>query len=566
MKTANKRFRLFSFILCAVMLLSCFSAGNSLVSAEEYDDIFNGGWNRKCYDDTAFAVSSSAWANVTYKKKIDVTKGFYIRSSNKVNVRLCSEVGSSWDDMWRMFTITESEAGKTFFVKVDFDKANNRYIVNRREIGGNTNESASISVENFEALNHKIAGSETFEGGYILFQPEHEILVEFALPTDGKFTGLNFSKDVTQRDTLSFGSQGYASSVNRYDLLSGIEFKLSGLADSWVDDYVRMGFSSDYIGIRSESYSQSRGGTPFPLKFMNSNGRLAVSYYGASDYSEWQKLDTPLTANHTVKAFEDNGAYSFAVDGVKIDGYSVSADDFNKMNSNGGAYIGLYSQQADSVVGDIAALPPIQKNFYRAQNGFVNFTSQNWVGTSSDYRVDLRKGISFKFPDGLSAKTDVLFGSYKITFKTDNGVYINDTNGTCSTLDFTNQYHTLWAKKQNEGYEWYIDNIATGITINDNDFKLMNGYSNISQDFDGAYFTVFSENGTVKMSLSVLPGDLNCSGAVDAVDLAMLRKYLLGIEQTGVTRANLFVNADSEVDILDLVAMKKITTADSIAK
>lgn len=406
----------------------------------------------------------------------------------------------------------------------------------------------------------------TFDGGYLRYWLEYTGKSELSVPSDQSFTGNAFAlyADSNKRDTLNFNWQGYAASTNTYNLTDGIEFKLTGLDNNWADDYIRMGFSSDYIAIRSDSYYQSRGGKAFPLKFMNKNGKLAVSYLDTNgNYADWQELNMPISDNHTVKAVSDNGAYSFTVDGVQINGYSVSTDEFNKMNGNGGAYIGLYSQQSGAVVGDIAALPPIQKDFDRTQNGFVNFTTKSWIRTNSDYRVDLRKGITFRFPDGLSQKTTFIFTNnvlssiepYNINFKLSEGRFAVNDYQCYLNLD-SSKYHTLWAESTAAGYEWYIDGAATGITIDGNEFNLINGYSNITNGFDGAYFKYYTDNGNVKISLSVLPGDLDCSGKVDETDMAIMRKYLLGME-TEVIRANLYVNGDMEIDICDLVAMKR---------
>lgn len=62
----------------------------------------------------------------------------------------------------------------------------------------------------------------------------------------------------------------------------------------------------------------------------------------------------------------------------------------------------------------------------------------------------------------------------------------------------------------------------------------------------------------LSVSAAYSAGDINKDGSVNAKDMAMLRRHLLGaavIED--LTLADL--NADSAVNIKDLIAMKKIT-------
>ena len=62
---------------------------------------------------------------------------------------------------------------------------------------------------------------------------------------------------------------------------------------------------------------------------------------------------------------------------------------------------------------------------------------------------------------------------------------------------------------------------------------------------------------------SVVRGDVNGDGKVNTLDLAELRKVLLGASETAEAGAD--ANADGAVDLLDLIRIKKILSSQTVA-
>ena len=59
-----------------------------------------------------------------------------------------------------------------------------------------------------------------------------------------------------------------------------------------------------------------------------------------------------------------------------------------------------------------------------------------------------------------------------------------------------------------------------------------------------------------------MPLDVSGDGLVNSVDIALLRRYLLGnAELSDIQRSAVMRDADSEPDLSDLVRMKKFITA-----
>ena len=64
---------------------------------------------------------------------------------------------------------------------------------------------------------------------------------------------------------------------------------------------------------------------------------------------------------------------------------------------------------------------------------------------------------------------------------------------------------------------------------------------------------------------AAVPGDINSDGFVNTVDLTVMRKYLVGIENSGIVLARADLSGDDGVvDVRDLIRLKKIVSSSMI--
>ena len=72
----------------------------------------------------------------------------------------------------------------------------------------------------------------------------------------------------------------------------------------------------------------------------------------------------------------------------------------------------------------------------------------------------------------------------------------------------------------------------------------------------------FSTYALVYKDKAAVPGDINSDGFVNTVDLTVMRKYLVGIENSGIVLARADLSGDDGVvDVRDLIRLKKIVSS-----
>ena len=177
-----------------------------------------------------------------------------------------------------------------------------------------------------------------------------------------------------------------------------------------------------------------------------------------------------------------------------------------------------------------------------------------------------------------SGNNTLLYLTFKIGENTSNKL-IDDVS-IAKTAVIAENYHATVSASEAEQYSLTVktnnwNNTAT-IAVPGAEYSLdgtvwqkNNTFANLDSGKDYKIYYRAFENGsystgakTLSIDLSTLPeyGDINNDKQIDITDLAMLRKYLLGIEQTGFNTRNANANGseDNEVNILDLVALKKL--------
>lgn len=146
--------------------------------------------------------------------------------------------------------------------------------------------------------------------------------------------------------------------------------------------------------------------------------------------------------------------------------------------------------------------------------------------------------LGFQVSKGASYIDDIYIAHKVGTYSSENTEY-GTVKGTAPTLCYGEEF-TITAEPK-DGYVfagWYnsANELVSGNAV----------YTNTLTSNE-SYVAKFAEN-------TVIKGDVNGDGNVDATDLTVLRKVLLGIE----TSDNANVNGDKNVDILDYIALKKL--------
>ena len=93
----------------------------------------------------------------------------------------------------------------------------------------------------------------------------------------------------------------------------------------------------------------------------------------------------------------------------------------------------------------------------------------------------------------------------------------------------------------------YWRSIAEGLSSNKETTVRIVNAGGVPVVIDGIYLTVNT----------VDPGDINEDGVINALDLTLLRKYLLDIFEDGIDYTLADLNGDNTINILDLIRLKK---------
>lgn len=146
--------------------------------------------------------------------------------------------------------------------------------------------------------------------------------------------------------------------------------------------------------------------------------------------------------------------------------------------------------------------------------------------------------LCFQVSKGASYIDDIYIARKVGTYSSENTEY-GTVKGTAPTLCYGEEF-TITAEPK-DGY------VFAGWYNSANELVSENAVYTNTLTSNESYVAKFAEN-------TVIQGDVNGDGNVDATDLTVLRKVLLGIE----TSDNANVNGDKNVDILDYIALKKL--------
>ena len=474
-----------------------------------------------------------------------------------------------------------------------------------------------MSVEDFNNFNNYNEETQSFDGCYLRAAVMNAPRIGLALPGEDGFTGslednFTYIRNSKGYDDVRLGANGYANSTWQADLNTGVSFTVSSLEENDENDWMSVGMSGDPWELRR---ANAAGELAPSFRLKNIGGKLAVSCYDGKEYGEYVKLGSVSAAGeHTIKAAAaeqgNETVYKFYIDGHEISGFTVSEAEFNLVNNGtAGAYIG-FAANTGADISDIYRAVPDDVPF--SGSGFVCEQTEEpytlditaWSSAFSTWRADLTKGIIFNaegLPEGGQWISIGLCGNYwtmiadiwgketesqpTIFLRNEGGVLkigVNKTGTgewhTMTTGLSVSDTHILSAKPAvrdgAEVYEFHIDNVLIdgGDTefggvffISEENFNILNGYNAVSNTFKGAHVRfVTSYNARVQDIAPVnLPedmlGDVNGDKIINASDLTVLSKYLLGTDLDGVFNTeSADLNEDEEINILDLIAIKKI--------
>lgn len=220
---------------------------------------------------------------------------------------------------------------------------------------------------------------------------------------------------------------------------------------------------------------------------------------------------------------------------------------------------------------------------YYASNGFVYFNNGSYNGCECK-----RKGnyVEFKIPFGsvMNLKPGVVLSSVRVSIQDSGNEWVNMgelTSGEyiiTDTFDIHSVSRTVNLMEKdslslnvvcsldNGEYQWlHNGEIIEGAT------KTLYAIKNVSSNSEGIYSVrITSESGLVKETeicnlkkvySSGIAGDVNIDGVVNISDAVLLHDYILNnVDSSKISLENSDVNADTFVNIFDLIKLKSILT------
>ena len=598
-----------SVVLACILLFSTLPLNLGLVSAQDNTFELNQVGSGECTvdEDGIFNLNLHGWSQATANFKIDLLKGFQFdfTTFGKTHFYFKGEGVEDtyvnelllWEDSNGILHCQRALDGhgnkefgnpKNQIHYLNFIKVADGYelLIDNKSFNGG---GIIWSVEDFKKYNNYNESTGTFDGTYIsVFSEDNPIDLSINLennhfdrsPNTG-FAPVECTVEEKGTYNLNFNSSyGLAESNFQIDLLKGFQIKFTNLA-----------------GKMYFYFSESIGAYNFGMYLYEENGNLFFDTNGGYKTS----FGATMNQLHYVNFVKATNGYELCIDNKSIGvGVVWSDDDFKKHNNYNeatGTFDGAYLSVQCEVPGSMLSID-VDNNKHFGRNpdpttgfkpvacsgeedeGVYNLKFYGWSMTWSNFKIDLLKGFRFKFTN--FGKFNIHFfneinsntGSGLLLYSNDNGdLLCNPYNGAYEkNLGATiNETHYLYfvpvTSEEGEvtGYELCIDEIGLGdgYILSVSDFNLYNNYNENTNTFEGTYLRLYDENVAPEMKIEIakyrpLSGDADGSCTIDALDLTVLRKYLLGIEQKDIVLENLLVNGDESVDICDLVALKKL--------